>query len=202
MVKQGKLDSSILEQRSTKGADIEEDSLYFKPAEYRQIIELPGGYTTDIENEYQAMTELHEVAEDLVVKPYFLTDDPEGYVMEYIEGISLNKALNQEREVYNFEEVIEDLHSLGKTIRSEGIPHGDIRNRNFIVEDSGSLKAIDAAGIPEDVESPGVGTLRDQAVIWDIVDINDIIDKIADKTKTRIDAGEYHIETPVQNITQ
>lgn len=203
MVKQGKIDPDALINLSPHSFDVEADSMYFKPAEYRQSIDLPGGYTTDIQDEYRSMQELHEAENSLVVEPFALTRNPDGYVMEYVEGESLNEVMKSDLSGYDIESILDDAHQLGESIKSEEVPHGDIRRANFIVEGVDSLKVIDAAGIPEDLEAPGVGTVRQQAVTWDITDINErIIDRLVDEAEVDLDADDYHVEHPVQTVAR
>lgn len=203
MFKQGKIDPDTLINLSPYSFDAEADSMYFKPAEYRQSIDLPGGYSTSIEDEYQVMEELHGIAGGLVVEPFALTREPEGYVMEYVDGEGLNEVLRRDLSDYDIEAMLEDVRSFGEIIKDEGVPHGDIRRGNFIVDDSDSLKIIDAAGIPEGIEGPGFGTLRDQAVIWDITDLNErIIDQLVEESDLEVDSSRYYIEHPKQNIMQ
>lgn len=201
MIEQGKIDPDKLINLSPSSFDSEDESMYFKPAAYRQSIDLPGGYSTDIKDEYRAMQDLHEAASDLVVEPFALTHNPEGYVMEYVEGESLNEVMRSDLSGYDVEAILEDINRLGNTIKAEGVPHGDLRNGNFIIEGSDSVKVIDAAGIPEDLEAPGVGTVRQQAVNWDITDINErVIDQLVEASDTDLDPMDYYVGHPVQTL--
>ena len=180
--------------RFLSDSDVTHDTLYFKPADSRQGIELPGGYSTDSTDEYRSMQRLYDEAPDLVVEPVELVDNPAGYFMEYVEGRNLETVLKEDVTDYEVEYMLEQVSSLGEEIRRSGVPHGDIRASNFILTDDSELMVIDPAGIPEDVDSQRVVSMDQQAVNWDITDLNEyIIDRLIDEANLDEDPDEYHI---------
>ncbi len=180
--------------RFLSDSDVTHDTLYFKPADSRQGIELPGGYSTDIIDEYRSMQRLYDVAPDLAVEPFELVDDPAGYFMEYVEGRNLETVLREDISDYDVDYVLQQAGSLGEKIKESGVPHGDIRASNFILTSESELMAIDPAGIPEDIDSQRVISLDQQAVNWDITDLNEyIIDRLIDESGFNESSEEHHI---------
>ena len=180
--------------RFLSDSDVTHDTLYFKPADSRQGIELPGGYSTDITDEYRSMQRLYDVAPDLAVEPVELVDDPAGYFMEYVEGRNLETVLREDISDYDVDYVLQQAGSLGEKIKESGVPHGDIRASNFILTSESELMAIDPAGIPEDIDSQRVISIDQQAVNWDITDLNEyIIDRLIDESGFNENSEEYHI---------
>ncbi len=189
--------------RFLSSSDTTHDVLYFKPGDSRQGIELPGGYSTDIEDEYNAMQRLYSETPSMVVEPVQFVDEPEGYFMEYVECRNLQSVIGDDLEKYDIEYVLEQVSDFGRDIRDSGVPHGDIRASNFIITDESEVKAIDPAGIPEKIDAQTVVPLDQQAVNWDITDLNDyIIERVIEESETGLDAEEYRVAHPETEVQQ
>ncbi len=183
--------------RFLSDSDITHDTLYFKPADSRQGIELPGGYSTDISDEYSSMQRLYDTAPGLVVEPVKIVDDPEGYFMEYVEGRNLETVMKDDLDEYDVDYMLKQASNLGREIRESSVPHGDIRASNFILKEDSELRVIDPAGIPEDLETQGVVPVNQQAVNWDITDLNEyIINRLIKESGLDMEPEDYHVERP------
>lgn len=144
---------------------LEQENLFYKSGEHRtsNTRVLDNGELVEyncIEAEYRSVKRLHSSAPDLTVEPYFLKTDsngnPEGYVMEYLEGTTLQQYLDPEgvasKEDLNGKKVGNQLSEFLNKIESDLEPHGDLKAWNIMIDEESNITVFDPVGYPENLD--------------------------------------------------